>query len=327
MKPIMTAKDAADFLNISQQGINKKIKAKEIPYSKSANRIFFEHEAARELFDLRLKSLVYAFQIVKGGTGKTAMALNFGLRASTYGLRVLFIDLDQQGNLTDLLGLEGDDYSCMLDVVSDEHTRLKDAIVSVMPGVDLVPSNLDNALLESTLTIKKMRLDRVYRTQIDEIKDEYDLVIIDCPPALGQSNVAAALASDVIIAPTDPDRNAIKGLSYTYNEISKVCEEYEHNLSTRIILNKFDKRTSLSHDTLESLIKHKIYGPILCKSYIGINQAFPNANAQGVSIFDGLKDSGAKTDIDLLVREVLGLDNLIKARKENLENTNTEAIL
>ena len=324
MQPKMTAKDAAEFLNVSLQAVNKSLKTKELDFKKSANRIYFGHDTARSLFNLPVERKKIAFQIVKGGTGKTAITLNFALRASLYGLKVLAIDLDQQGNLTDLLGVDGDEYACLIDSVTDSRTRFKDLVISVAPGLHLVPSNLDNALLESTLTIKKIRLDKVISQKLKEVEDQYDVIVFDCPPALGSTNAAAALASDFVIAVVDPDRNALKGLKYTYEEIAKIGEDHDRKIPVHVALNKFDKRTSLSRDTLESLIKHKTFGPMFYKSYIGTSQQFPNVNAEGASIYDTIKDTTAKVDVDLLTREVLELEDALQMRRES-EKTSKSA--
>ena len=315
MEPKMTAKDAADFLGVSLQAINKTLKTKDVNYKKSANRLFFGHETGRTIFNLPVERQKIAFQIVKGGTGKTAIALNFAIRASLYGLRVLCIDLDQQGNLTDLLGVDGDEQACLIDSITDPTVQFKDLIVSVLPGIDLEPSNLDNALLENTLTIKKIRLDRVYSQRIAQVENNYDLIVLDCPPALGSNNAAAALTADKVVAVVDPDRNALKGLQYTHEEVARIGSDFDQEIPIGIVLNKFDKRTSLSHDTLEMLIKHDTFGPMLYKSYVGVNQQIPNANANQETLFDTLRDSSAKMDIDLLTREILGLDEALINRK------------
>jgi chromosome partitioning protein len=323
MEPKMTAKDAADFLGVSLQAINKTLKSKEVDYRKSANRLYFGHDTARTIFDLPIERKKIAFQIVKGGTGKTAMALNFAIRASLYGLRVLCVDLDQQGNLTDLLGVDGDEHACLIDSITDPTVQFKDLIVSVLPGLDLVPSNLDNALLENTLTIKKIRLDRVYSQRIASVEEDYDIVVLDCPPALGSNNAAAALAADLVVAVVDPDRNALKGLQFTFEEVSRIGSDFDQEIPIGIVLNKFDKRTSLSHDTLEMLIKHEVFGPLLYKSYVGTNQQIPNANASLITLFDNLRDSSAKMDFDLLTREILDLDGALAMKKQKTEGMNS----
>lgn len=326
----MTAKDAAEFLGISLQGVHKALKSKGVDIQKSANRIYFGHESARKFFQLPVQRKTIAFQVVKGGTGKTAIGLNVALRASLYGLKVLCIDLDQQGNLTNLLGVDGEEYKCMFDALTNPQISFPKIIINVHPGVDLIPSNLDNALLESTLILKKIRLDKVYEQRIKEVSGDYDLIVLDCPPALGANNAAAALASDLVICVVDPDSNAIKGLLYSYEEITRLAEDNERSIPVRIVLNKFDKRTSLSHDTLEKLIKHEVFGKMLYKSYVGTNQQIPNANASQTTIFDSLKESSAKVDIDLLTKEILDLDHALMRRnldKEKKEIRNEDILI
>lgn len=100
MNPKMTAKEAAEFLGISARQVFKRLLAAELPYSKVNGAVCFGYPTARQLFRLSLKPKAISFQIVKGGTGKTSLACAVAIRANLYGLRVLCIDLDQQGNLT-----------------------------------------------------------------------------------------------------------------------------------------------------------------------------------------------------------------------------------
>lgn len=310
----MTAKDAADFSNVSVQAIHQILKKQDLPFEKSQNRVYFGHETAKALFQLPFKFKVVTFQIVKGGTGKTSTAFNFAIRANLYGARVLCVDLDHQGNMTDFFKVNAYDHPVMVDVLAGD-ASFTDGIVKVMPGLDLFSSRIDNSVIDTELMLRKTNLKKVYRELFLSVKKNYDVIVVDCPPSLGHSVAAAALASDLIIAPVNPDQSAIKGLELTAREIQEVAAQNDIEIDLRVLFNKFDKRTSLSHGTLERLIKHTEFGKRLFSTYISANQELPNAVDKGLTIFDSLRDNSAKIDIDLFVREALQLDELKKAKQ------------
>jgi chromosome partitioning protein len=314
MQPKMTAKDAAEFATVSLQAIHQLLKKRDLPFEKSQNRVYFGHETSRELFQLPFPFKIVTFQIVKGGTGKTSLAFNFAIRANLYGARVLCVDLDHQGNMTDFFRVNAYDHPAMVDVLVGD-AKFKDGIVNLMPGLDLFPSRIDNSMVDTELMLRKFNLKNVYRDLFLSVKNKYDLIVVDCPPSLGHSVAAAALASDLIVAPVNPDQSAIKGLELTIQEIQEVAQRNNRNIDVRVLFNKFDKRTSLSHGTLERLIKNKEFGKRLFSTYISVSQELPNAVDKGLTIFDSLRDNTAKTDIDLFVRESLQLDQLRSGKK------------
>ncbi len=310
----MTAKDAAEFSQISVQAIHQMLKKQDLPFEKSQNRVYFGHETARALFGLPFNFKVVTFQIVKGGTGKSSTAFNFAIRANLYGARVLCVDLDHQGNMTDFFKVNAYEHPVMVDVLAGD-AQFSDGIVNVMPGLDLFSSRIDNSVIDTELMLRKTNLKKVYRDLFLSVKKNYDVIVVDCPPSLGHSVAAAALASDLFIAPVNPDQSAIKGLELTTREIQEVAAQNDVDIDVRVLFNKFDKRTSLSHGTLEKLIKHKEFGKRLFSTYISVSQELPNAIDKGLTIFDSLRDNSAKTDIDLFVREALQLDDLRKGKQ------------
>lgn len=306
MNPKMTATDAARFFGISLQSVHKKLRSKNLQSSKTQNRVYFGHETSRVIFPRPKKCLTVAFQIVKGGTGKTSIAHSVAVRASLYGLRVLMIDLDQQGNLSQACGLDPETLPCMVDILNQEAT-LEESLVTILPGLDLLPSRIENAILDSVIMLNRLPLDRVYKDRIKKIKGNYDLIIIDCPPAIGQSVAAATLAADLVVAPVAPEKFCLSGLEITAREVKNLEQTYKKKIPLRIVLNKYDTRIRLSNDVLTSLLKHPIYGEIMFRSYLRISQEFPNSIAKNQSVFDTVKDTVPKEDADLLTREIAGL--------------------
>ena len=307
MSSKITAVDAADFLSVSIQAIHKHLKSKNLPFEKNQNRVYFGHDTSKELFNLSFDSKIVAFQIVKGGTGKTSLAHALAVRANLYGARVLCIDLDQQANLTQAFQVNSEELPVMIDVLKDG-VNIDDCIVNISSGLDIIPSRIENAILDNVIMLNRLPLDRVYRDRFVELKKRYDLIVIDCPPALGQSVAAVALSADMIIAPVTPEEFSLSGLKISTEEIANIERSYKIEIPLRLVLNKFDTRTSLSHEVLSTLIKHPVFGEKLFKTYIRISQDFPNSIANAQSIFDVIKPTSAKEDVDLLTREILDVN-------------------
>lgn len=306
MYGFMTATDASKFLGISKMSIYRKLKDLNLVSSKIGNNVCFGNESAKKVFNFNFEKKIIALQIVKGGTGKTSLTHSIAIRMALFGARVLCIDLDQQGNLTQALNVNAIDKPIMADLLSGNDTNLtfKDLIVKVSPGIDLIPSRIDNATLDNIIMLKRFNLAKVYKDHIDSCKNNYDLIIIDCPPALGQSVTAVALSCDTVIAPVTPEEFSLSGLTLTYQEINDIRRTFDKKIGFRVLLNKFDVRTSLSHEVIQTLMKHEIFSELMYKIYIRNSQEFPNAIARGDSIFDVLKGTSAKEDIDLLLSEM-----------------------
>lgn len=302
----MSAVDAAKLKNVTTQAIHKELKAKGLDSCKNNNRVYFGHETAKRVFNFSFEKHVISFQIVKGGTGKTTITHAFAIRANLYGARVLCIDLDQQGNLTQAFGINCDNSPVMVDIIEDT-TLINKAIVNIAPGFDIIPSRIENAVLDNHLMLNKYPLDRVYKNIINAVVNNYDLILIDCPPALGQSVTAATLASDIIVFPLTPEKFSLSGLEVSYKEISTINERFNTSCNFKILLNKFDMRTALSNEVLAKIMNHSIFQKMTYNTFIRSCQDFPNKLYAATNIFSDTKFSAAKDDIDLLTKEILQL--------------------
>ncbi len=302
MDPKMLVSEASDVLGVTSQALHNQIRRKELVHYKSRNRVYFYHETAKSLLDLSFSPQIISFQIVKGGTGKTSICLAVAVRACLYGAKTLLIDLDQQGNLTKACRVDTQNKPIMIELIN-QSIPIRKGIVPVCEGLDIFTSRIENALLDSNLMFKSLPLDRIYRDMILPLKKEYDLILIDCPPALGSSVTAAALTSDRVIAPITPSEFSLEGLEITKDEIHNIEKNFHTSIHLSPILNEFDVRTSLSHETMRFLITN--YNQNLVKSVIRKSQEFENVLTKGMSIFDTLRVTTAKEDIDLLTRELL----------------------
>lgn len=315
MDPKMTVRDAAKFLNISCKQAQQLLLNFDLPFSLTKNKAdtfaanYFNYSTAKHLFKIDKKPLAIAFQIVKGGTGKTSLASAFAVRANLYGLRVLCIDLDQQGNLTHTFEVDAESVPVMIDILAEDYA-FEEAITRVYSGMDLISSRIENALIDEVIKLKGIPLDMVYTAAFNSLKEQYDLLVIDCPPNLGKSVAAVTLAVDMVVSPVVPEKFALSGLKITANTIKELEDSYEINIPFGVVLNKYDARTILSQEALNMLLRHPLYKDFLLQTYIHSSQEFPNAIAKGQSIYDTIKPSLAKDDIDNLTREILQLGNL-----------------
>lgn len=304
MQPKMLLTDLAATLDVTIQALHIQIKRKNLKSVKSTNKIYFYPETVKQLTDFKFESQILAFQIIKGGTGKTSLCLCVGVRASLYGAKTLIIDLDPQGNLTKACGIKPINIPVMIDVIN-QGLDINEAIINVCDGLDIIPGRIENALLDSHLMLKRLPLDRVYKDLLTPLKNTYDLILVDCPPALGCSVTAISLASDKIIAPVTPSEFSLDGLDLTRNELDIIDKNFKTSLKLYPVLNKFDSRTSLSNDTFRDLLANPYYKDYLIHAVVRNCQVFENTLVKKLSIYDSLVASTAKEDIDMLTKELL----------------------
>ena len=152
----------------------------------------------------------------------------------------------------------------------------------------------------------------MYHKIIEEVYDDYDLILIDCPPALGQSVAAATLASNIVIAPVTPEQFSLSGLKISFDEISSLSNKFDRKIDFKIVVNKFDTRTAISKEVLTTILNDDLFKSLTCNTFIRHCQDFPNSIIIKSNIFASLKRSVAKEDIDIFTQEILGLSELEK---------------
>jgi chromosome partitioning protein len=312
MEPKMLASEASDYLQVTLPAIHKQLKSQNLASTKSQNKVYFDHETSKQIFKLAFRPTCWSWQNLKGGVGKTHLSFATAIRLSLYGARVGVIDLDQQGNFTHACGVNAEDKPILIDIMS-ENLNIEDHMVNVRQGLDILPSRIDNAVLDNVFAVNGLPVDRELKKRVARLRSKYDFIFIDCPPSLGATVSSAALAADYIVVPVDPERFSLLGLNVTLKELEKnIAVRYDADLDIRIIFNKYDGRTVLSHQVLTSLVKDEDYSKRLFKTFIRTSQDLPNSVAKSKSIFDSLRPSTAKEDIDLLAREFIELTKITK---------------
>ena len=214
------------------------------------------------------------------------------------------------------MGIDAEQSPVLFDYYVEGNLDVQDIIVPVIPGLDIIPSRIENEKLNDYIPMKQKNINRMYSDLLAPVIDKYDLIIFDCPPNLSHNVAAVALFSDLIIIPVTPHKFSYNGL--------KMCDELYQRLSTdyrpkdkpinlKILFNRFKATTSLSHEFYNQLLEHPRYKIMLYKLFIRDNQEFANVITRNQSIFDTLKALPSKEDIHLITREILGIKEQIEA--------------
>ena len=253
----------------------------------------------------------------KGGVGKTTSVVNLAVALSKLNKKVLVIDFDPQANTTTGLGFDKNELEkSIYKMFYDEGDNYKDYILKSEEGPYLIAS--ENSL--SGLEVELVSLDQEERLKmlsqiIEEIKKDFDIILIDCPPSLGLLSLNALVASDSIIIPIQTEYYAIEGVSELLKTYQTIKESIKEDLEIEgVLLCMFDKDTDLSYEVVEevkSFFKEKVFSTMIPRN---IKLAEAPSFGKSVITYDE-KSKGARAYLSLakeLVENIFG-------KKENLE--------
>ena len=310
----ITSIDFAELLSITRQSVQQMLQKYDPERAaslspKTRKPVVVHPSTARKILQDRgyeFQKKAIAFQLLKGGVGKTSVAKNFGMRAASYGYNVLFIDMDHQANLTSSLGIYSLQSKSLIDWIDNKVTDLKDLILPVSENVSIIPSTIRNADLAEQIQRKQRNIATLLAVPFNELKKTYDLIICDCPPAIGAHVAAVYFAVDTVIAPVVPDEFSDEGLQEMFSIWKRLGSEFSKNINIKILINKHDTRVKSSSEKVLSLMGQ--YKDFMYPFYIRYSSDFLTATNQKKTLWELGKSAGsASGDVDMIVRYELGL--------------------
>jgi chromosome partitioning protein len=327
--------DIAFLLDEKQQKIWKYLdRHKDIYKPKKENdgkhkRYSFEvtQSVLKELYskDFTIQDKIQLFFNFKGGTGKTSLCFQVSTLCALFGFKVLVIDCDPQGHLSTVLGFNtNDDYGTLYDLLetkSDPEETLSHIVkCDVIPGLDVMPSNISMTRLELMISGLQIQREFILKKKLSSLRNKYDFIFIDANPTISITNVNAILASDAtnIICETQPF--SLKALEILKNEISYYEEQYERTIKQRIICNKYEG-TVTSNEAMGAIFGNEQYKSITMATLVKKSEDFNISAKKRQPLFQfARRRSNAYIDSLALTKELIQKSSLRKPEKEVIDH-------
>lgn len=240
----------------------------------------------------------------KGGVGKTTTAINLSASLAANDLRVLLIDSDPQGNSTTGLGITKEPGNLTIYDALLGNQELTDVIVPTdVEGLSIVPADKNLVAANLELVDGDQREFRL-RTRLDVIRNDYDYILIDCPPALDLLTLNALVAADSVLIPIQCEFFALEGISQLIDTVDRIRESFSHNLRIEgILLTMYDDRTNLAKQVADDL--KEFFGDEVFKTVIPRSIRLAEAPSYGkpILMYD-VRSKGAESYIKL-AKEIL----------------------
>ena len=266
-----------------------------------------------------MKTIALANQ--KGGVGKSTTAASLGIGLSRQGKKVLLIDADAQGNLTQMLGwAQPDELSPTLadlmgKIITDQPITPGEGILVHREGVHLLPANIELSAMEVTL-VNTMSRETVLKQYLSSVSDQYDFALIDCMPSLGMLTINALTAAYSVIIPVQADYLPARGLEQLLKTVARVKRQLNPKLEVDgILLTMVDNRTVFSREMCQKVRQN--YGTRVLMSEIPRSVRAAEISAVGKSIYEYDPNGKATQAYEKLTKEVLGHGRAVRRHKSN----------
>ena len=245
----------------------------------------------------------------KGGVGKTTSTINLGAALAEEGARVLLVDFDPQGALSVGLGLNPHAMdTTVYNLLLDRSVKLADVVSpSKIPGLDLIPSNIDLSAAEVML-VNEVAREQLLKSALAPAQATYNYILIDCPPSLGLLTVNALTAADAVLIPLECEYFALRGMALLMDTVAKVKERLNPALEVLgIVATMLDARTIHGREVLSRV--SEAFGDKLFKTVIHKTIKFSEAPVVGEPILTYASSSNGAQEYRDLAREVILRDS------------------
>ncbi|MGN0940602.1 MAG: ParA family protein [Selenomonadaceae bacterium] len=247
---------------------------------------------------MKIVSKIIAVANQKGGVGKTTTAVNLASSLGALGVRVLLVDFDPQGNATSGVGVDKNALDTSIYEVMLSDVDVTKAIIHTEYGLDILPSNINLAGAEIELSNLENREYRL-KWALDKIKENYDFIIIDCPPSLGLLSLNSLTAADGVLMPVQCEFYALEGITELMNTIQLVKQDLNPTLSVfGVLLTMYDSRTKLSNQVADEVRKYfneQVFNTIIPRTVrlseapsYGMPIAYYDEAAKGTEVYKAL---------------------------------------
>jgi len=251
----LSTEEAAQLMNVHPNTIVRWIKSGKLPSSKIGR----EYRIPRDAIENKVKRAAPGTRVIavanqKGGVAKTTSTLNLAAGLAQRGQRTLVVDLDPQGGCAVSLGITTDSLNkTVYNVLLDEGVGFSDILMKTRSGFDLAPANIDLAGAEMELK-QQLAAEQVLKRNLEEVLDDYEFVLFDCPPSLGMLTINALTAARELLIPMAMEYLALRGLDMLAKTVAKVRAVTNSELSyLGILATKYDRRTLNSQEIFEAL--------------------------------------------------------------------------
>ena len=282
-------------------------------YDKYSNRRNKQVNVYNKRMGAKIVGKIISVANQKGGVGKTTTTINLSTMLAKKGKKVLLIDADPQGNATSGVGAEKEVEYSTYDILVSDVEMVQALEKTIIKNLLVCPSNINLAGAEVELVSMMSREQRL-KEKLEEIKDKFDYILIDCPPSLGLITLNAFTASDSVLIPVQCEYYALEGLGQLLNTINLVKKHLNKNLEIEgALLTMYDARTNLSNQVVKEVKKY--FGDKVYKTVIPRNVRLSEAPSYGMPITEyDPRSKGAKT-YEKFTKEFLKINDAEKKGK------------